>query len=93
MKRLIQFHIYKGEKYFVAECTDLPIVTQAKTLDELTSNIKEASALHSEGVNLVDYDLVTHTPVAENINVDSTIYVKAKGFEYDAQKNFSALNT
>ncbi|GIW65037.1 MAG: hypothetical protein KatS3mg093_016 [Candidatus Parcubacteria bacterium] len=26
MKRTIYFKIYKGEKYFVAECVDLPIV-------------------------------------------------------------------
>lgn len=48
MEILIQFHIFKGEKYYVAECTDLPIVTQAKTLDELTANIKEALELHLE---------------------------------------------
>ena len=35
MKNIIQAHIYKGEKYFVAECVDLPVVTQGKTLDEL----------------------------------------------------------
>ena len=48
MKRRIQFHIYKGEKYYVAECTELPIVTQAKNLDELAANIKEALELHLE---------------------------------------------
>lgn len=33
--KIIQVHIHKGEKYFVAECMDLPVVTQGKTLDEL----------------------------------------------------------
>jgi predicted RNase H-like HicB family nuclease len=42
MKKNIQFHIYKGEKYYVAECADLPIVTQGKTLDEVVKNINEA---------------------------------------------------
>lgn len=74
MKKLIQFHIYKGEKYFVAECTDLPIVTQAKTLDELTANIKEALALHLEGENLDDYNLVAEPSVIANIELDSLIY-------------------
>lgn len=74
MKRLIQFHIYKGEKYYVAECTDLPIVTQAKTLDELTMNIKEALELHLEGENLDDYDLVQEPSVVANIELDSLIY-------------------
>ena len=49
MKKIIQVHIYKGETYYVAECVDLPVVTQAKTLDELAENLKEAIALHLEG--------------------------------------------
>ena len=35
MKRTIQVRITKGERQFVAECLDLPEVTQAATLDEL----------------------------------------------------------
>ena len=74
MKKLIQFHSYKGEKYYVAECNDLPIVTQGKTLDELTVNIKEALELHLEGENLVEYDLVPEPSVVANIELDSLIY-------------------
>ncbi len=39
MKKIVQFRIYEGEKYYVAECVDLPIVTQGKTLDEVAENI------------------------------------------------------
>ncbi len=42
VKRIIQVHIYKGDKYFIAECADLPVVTQGKTLNELAENLKEA---------------------------------------------------
>jgi predicted RNase H-like HicB family nuclease len=38
----------------VAECLDLPIVTQAATLDELAGNIREAIGLHLEGEDLSD---------------------------------------
>jgi len=48
MKKTIQVHIYKGDKYFVAECLDLPVVTQGKTLDELAHNVKEAISLGLE---------------------------------------------
>ena len=51
-KGIIQFRIYRGEKYYVAECLDLPIVTQGKTLDEVIENIKEAIGLHLEGEDL-----------------------------------------
>ena len=46
MKKIIQVKISKGEKYFVAECLDLPVVSQGKTLDETAENIQEAIALH-----------------------------------------------
>lgn len=36
----------------MAECLDLPVVTQADTLDELANNIREAIGLHLEGENL-----------------------------------------
>ena len=39
MKRIIQFHIFKGEWQYVAEGVDLPVVTQGATLDELVRNI------------------------------------------------------
>ena len=42
MKHIIQFHICKGERQYVAEGVDLPVVTQGKTLDELVVNIQEA---------------------------------------------------
>jgi len=46
MKNIIQLYINKGEKYYVAQGIDLPVVTQGKTLDELMKNIKEAVELH-----------------------------------------------
>lgn len=46
--------IFHGEKQYVAECLDLPVVTQAPTLDELAANIKEAIGLHLEGENLAE---------------------------------------
>jgi predicted RNase H-like HicB family nuclease len=52
MKRTIQVRISRGDRLFVAECLDLPVVTQAPTLDELASNIREAIGLHLEGEDL-----------------------------------------
>ena len=52
MKKIIQFHIHKGDTHYIAQGIDLPIVTQGKTLDELTKNIQEAVDLQLEGVTL-----------------------------------------
>lgn len=76
MKKIIQVHIYKGKKYYIAECLDLPVVTQGKTLDELISNLKEAIELQLEGENLANFDLVAEPSIMANIEIDSLIYAK-----------------
>lgn len=69
MKRIIQFHISKGDKYYVAEGVDLPIVTQGKTLDELAFNIQEAVELHLENENLADFDLIPDPSVLVSLEL------------------------
>jgi predicted RNase H-like HicB family nuclease len=61
MRHTIQVRIFRGERQYVAECLDLPVVTQAATLDELTANIREAISLHLEGENLEELGLA-HNP-------------------------------
>lgn len=73
MKNIIQFHIYKGEKYYVAQGVDLPVVTQAKTLDELANNIKEAVELQLEGENLEEFDLVSKPSVLLNLEIEANV--------------------
>ena len=63
MKRIIQFHISKGDKYYTAEGIDLPIVTQGKTLDELAENIREAVDLHLKGENPADFNIAPNPSV------------------------------
>lgn len=77
MKKIIQIHIYKGEKYYIAECIDLPVVTQGKTLDELVENLKEALSLHLEGEDLEEYDLAPQPSILANLELDSREYAKA----------------
>lgn len=51
MKNIIVFSIEKGlDGFYVASAKDYFIVTQAKTFEELISNIKEATALYFEDV-------------------------------------------
>ena len=71
MKQTIQFHIYKGESKYVAEGIDLPVVTQADTLDELAANIREAVALHLEGENLSDQGFSRQPAILANFELSS----------------------
>ena len=41
--------VTESEGWFVAECLELAIVTQARSFDELLANLREALALHMEG--------------------------------------------
>jgi predicted RNase H-like HicB family nuclease len=70
MKRIIQVRVFRGEKYFVAECFDLPVVTQANTLDELFSNIREAIALQLEGENPADFGLAPDASILASYELE-----------------------
>jgi len=69
MRTIIQFTISKGEKQYVASCVDVPIVTQGKTLDDLSKNIKEAVELHFEGESFKRYDLKKRPSVLLNFEL------------------------
>jgi predicted RNase H-like HicB family nuclease len=70
MKGIIQVRIFRGEKYFVAECFDLPVVTQAATLDELMKNVKEAIALQLEGENPADFGLASGASILASYELE-----------------------
>ena len=63
MRKIIQVHVSKGERYFVGECVDLPVVTQAETFDELARNLQEAISLHLEGEDLGELGLAPNPSV------------------------------
>ncbi|QQG46594.1 MAG: type II toxin-antitoxin system HicB family antitoxin [Candidatus Niyogibacteria bacterium] len=73
MKKIIQFHIYKGDNQYIAQGIDLPIVTQGKTLDDLTKNIQEAVELQLEGENLADFDLAPEPSVLANFELTAKV--------------------
>lgn len=69
MKRTIQVRIFRGDRKFVAECLDLPVVTEAETLDELAHNIGEAIALHLEGEDLAEMGLAADPTILATIEL------------------------
>lgn len=76
MKRIIQVHISKGKKYFVAECVDLPVVTQGKTLDELSKNLKEAIGLQLEGEDPANFGLAEKPSILASFELEAKVYAK-----------------
>lgn len=49
MQRTIKAHVYKGNTHYVAECMNIALVTQGRTLDETIANLREAAALYLQG--------------------------------------------
>lgn len=74
MKKIIQVHTYKGETHFVAECLDLPVVAQGKTLDELASNLREAIALQLEGEDPATFGLAEKPSILASIEIEAASY-------------------
>lgn len=71
MKRTIQVRISKGEHQFVAECLDLPVVTQAPSLDELAANIREAIGLHLEGEDLAELGIAGNATILATMELEA----------------------
>jgi predicted RNase H-like HicB family nuclease len=71
MKRTIQVRIFRGENQYVAECLDLPVVTQAATLDEIAVNIREAISLHLEGEDLAEFGLSADPTIIATLELDA----------------------
>jgi predicted RNase H-like HicB family nuclease len=46
---MIHAVLQRDKDVYVAECLEVAVVTQGRTLDEVVSNLREAIALHLEG--------------------------------------------
>lgn len=76
MKKIIKVRVYKGEKQYVSECLDLPVVSQGKNLDEAAKNIREAIGLHLEGENLEDWDILPGFTILADFEI-APVHAKA----------------
>jgi predicted RNase H-like HicB family nuclease len=52
MSLKLTLSIKKEGKYFVARCVELGVVSQGKSLDEATDNLKEAVELYLENTKI-----------------------------------------
>jgi predicted RNase H-like HicB family nuclease len=77
VKHIIQVRISKGEGQYVAECLDLPVVTQGKTLDEVTANVREAITLHLRGEDLAELGLASEPSVLASYELEPLLHAQA----------------
>lgn len=74
MKKLqhtIKAIICPGEQSgYVAECIEVAVVTQGRTLDEVTANLREAVALHLDGEDLAEFGLAENPTLLVTMEVE-----------------------
>ena len=58
LREAIHGVVSRSGGYFVAECLEVAVVTQGRTLDETMANLKDALALHLEGEDMAALGLV-----------------------------------
>lgn len=73
LQHTIKAVIRPGEQSgFVAECLEIPVVTQGATLDEVSANLREAVALHLEGENIADMGLAPSPSIIVTFELEAS---------------------
>ena len=73
MQQTIKAFIHKGDSHYVAECLEISVVTQGRTLDETVANLQEAVALHLDGEDVADYGLAPDPTLLVTIELGSCV--------------------
>lgn len=70
-QRTIKAVIRPGEESgYVAECMEIPVVTQGTNLDEVVRNLQEAVQLHLEDEDLSELGLVSDPTILVTLKLE-----------------------
>ena len=71
LQKTIKAVIREGEDgYFVAECLEIAVVTQGKTLDETAHNLQEAVELFFDGEDPKEYGFIDNPSLIVTFEID-----------------------
>jgi predicted RNase H-like HicB family nuclease len=71
LQHTVKAVIRQGEQSgYVAECVEIPVVTQGMTLDEVTANLKEAVELHLDGEDASQWGLVARPTLLVSFEIE-----------------------
>jgi len=74
LQRTIKAFVRRGEQGYVAECLEIAVVTQGKTLDETIANLQEAVALHLEGEDPGDFGLISNPALLITMELEPAVH-------------------
>ncbi len=73
LQRTIKAVVRPGEQSgYVAECLEIPVVTQGATLDEIARNLREAVDLHLSGEDLESLGLAPDPTILVTLELSLT---------------------
>ena len=70
LQRTVKALVRKGESHYVAECVEIAVVSQGRTLDETLANLREAVALHLEGEDPAEFGLVPNPAILVTMELE-----------------------
>ena len=72
LQHTIKAVVRQGEQSgYIAECLEIPVVTQGQTLDEVTRNLREAVELHLEGEDLAELGLAPSPSILVSFELEA----------------------
>ena len=75
LQHTIKAFIKMGEELYIAECFEIAVVTQGKTLDETIINLREAVSLHLEGEDLSELGFAPNPTLLVSMELDTLAHV------------------
>ena len=70
LQRTIKAVVRKGDIRYVAECVEVPVITQGMTLDETIANLRETVVLHLQDENLLEIGLAADPTLIVTMELD-----------------------
>jgi predicted RNase H-like HicB family nuclease len=70
LQHTVKAFIRKGDTHYVAECLEIAVVTQGKTLDETLANLQEAVSLHLVDEDLSDMGLASNPAILVTMELE-----------------------
>ena len=72
LQRTIKAVIRPGDQSgYVAECFEIPVVTQGRNLDEAVRNLRQAVELHLEGEDLAELGLAASPSILVTFELEA----------------------
>jgi predicted RNase H-like HicB family nuclease len=74
LQHTIKAIVRPGEQSgYVAECIEIPVVTQGETLDSLAENLREAVALQLAGEDLAQFGLAPRPTLVVTFELETAL--------------------